>query len=214
MLYSPRVLYSPKGKGARSARALVFFNPGTCSIMYRCAGEAHPPHVGSSRRGMIACACTSPWVIMSRCVVCNASTNLSVSFPTSTNDGTDMHDWCATCIMLKVTAAQVNRLATPCALGLVWDCMRSHYKREARAIAKKETRRWYLIRLLVGTSYCMLKDATIFSILQLKDAFSTSFVEPVLTFLLGPETFLTPIDRCFKRDYERPCDDPGWPFKF
>ena len=105
----------------------------------------------------------------------------------------------------------MNRLATPCALGLVWDFMRSHYKREAREIAKKETRRWYLTQVLVGR---LNINPTVFYILQQKDAFSTSFVEPVLTFLLGPQTFLTPIDTCFKRDYERPCDDPGWPFKF
>ena len=76
-------------------------------------------------------------------------------------DGIDMDRWCATCIMLKVTPAQVNRLATPCALGLVWDFMRSHYEREARAIAKKETHRWYLTQVLMGKPY---GARTIFSV--------------------------------------------------
>ena len=45
-------------------------------------------------------------------------------------------------------------MATARALGSVWDFyMRSYYAHEARGIAKRETRRWYLTLVLMGKTH-------------------------------------------------------------
>ena len=66
---------------------------------------------------------------------------------------TSLDDRCLRCIMLMAKAAPVNRLATARGLGGVWDSIRSHYACEALAMAKKETRRWYLTLVLMGKPY-------------------------------------------------------------
>ena len=91
------------------------------------------------------------------CAHCNVSTVLGPTVALWMATGCDwdpaFHEWCVTCIMLKVTAGKVDRLATRRGLGVVWDCMRSHYAREARQIAKRETRRWCLTVVLRGHAY-------------------------------------------------------------
>ena len=79
--------------------------------------------------------------------------------------------------MLKVTAEKVNRLATGRGLGVVWECMRSHYAREARHIAKRETRRWYLTLVLMGKPYGAW---TIFNVLSLT-------TKRVVELVVGPQ---------------------------
>ena len=64
--------------------------------------------------------------------------------------------------------------------------MRSHYKREARAIAKKGTRRWYLTQVLIGKAYR--------SFWASPSNVGFDYVEDVLTFVLGPHAFLNRID--------------------
>ena len=94
---------------------------------------------------------------------------------------------CVTCVMLLVKAAKVNRLATASGLGLAWDYVRGYYAREALEMAKRETRRWYLILILADKPF---STWTMFG-----PQFSPLLVR-VLTFVVGPEPFLQEIDAC------------------
>ena len=92
-----------------------------------------------------------------------------------------------TCVMLLVKAAKVNRLATASGMGLAWDYVRGYYAREALEMAKRETRRWYLILILGDKPF---STWTMFG-----PQFSPLLVR-VLTFVVGPEPFLQEIDAC------------------
>ena len=91
-------------------------------------------------------------VVCALCPNCNVWNTLGPTigiWHASGNEWDDAFDeLCVTCIMLKVTAAKVNRLATASGLGVVWDFVRGHYAREAQEIAKREARNASGISLL------------------------------------------------------------------
>ena len=143
---------------------------------------------------------------VARCLNCNVSCTLgpTIEIWRASRNGWDnaFDEWCATCIMLKVTAGTVNRLATARGLGVVWDHMRRHYACEARAIAERETRRWNLTLVLMGKPYGAW---TIFSGMrrrpyneygQFADCISEdeTIVMRIVKLVVGPQAFLKAID--------------------
>ena len=142
-----------------------------------------------------------------RCLNCNASCTqgptIEIWRASHRNGWEDAFDeWCATCIMLKVAAGTVNRLATARGLGVVWDHMRRHYACEARAIAERETRRWNLTLVLMGKPYGAY---TIFSGMRRRpyneygmfpDCISEdeTIVMRIVKHVVGPQAFLKRID--------------------
>ena len=139
-------------------------------------------------------------VVCARCPNCNVWTTLGPTigiWHASGNEWDDAFDeLCVTCIMLKVTAAKVNRLATASGLGVAWDFVRGHYAREAQEMAKRETRRWYLTLVLGGKPYgtwTMFHDSRYLPYCQ---GDQETMVMRVVKFVVGPQAFLQAIDTC------------------